>query len=98
MSKNLSLSKLDNTSELLPEKMGYKLSNQALLNKAKLWCVLHGVKINDAVFFKCRKCPNWDGDYSCSLGWGEKLTTNREMNKVSNQYDLVYCIEWIKYV
>jgi hypothetical protein len=85
----------------------HKLSNLALLKKAKLWLVLHDVNILYGAAMNCEgKCPNEDMDNSlnrCKIPWSKRLATNQKMDKVGYEGDyggktLYYCIEWVKYV
>ena len=88
----------------------HKLSNQALLNKAKLWCVLHGITIQETMRddrTHCPTCPNRNPEtHHCGLKWIDKLSTNNLMNECgyetdresSKPFKFSYCIEWIKYV
>lgn len=79
------------------------------MQKVKLWCILHGVDINNAVDMNCQKgiCPHWqdmeeeEGD-GCNLEWANKLAVNEELTKVGKEpYELnklPFCIEWVGHV
>ena len=80
----------------------HKLSNQALLNKARLWFILHHMNIHSAEW-SCRlvKCPNQRIDGVCILTWPRKMSINDDLTKIANKSDdqeIHHCIEWIKYV
>ena len=84
----------------------HKLSNQALLNKVKLWCVLHDTDIDAQARSgcNCNKCPNrlMGTGEGCKIKWGQRLATTTKMDTINHYYDSLdmtyYCIEWAKYV
>jgi len=88
--------------------MKNNLSDKALLNKAKLWCVLHHSNLEEAVDYNCQvgKCPNCklqpSGEEKCNLTWLQKLATDSNFSDVGRlgKHDLrlPICIEWVKYV
>jgi hypothetical protein len=89
----------------------YKLTNQALLNKVRLWCILHDVDIYQATQINCcSKCPNWLGkktwetlaSKNCKLEWPKRISTNKEISEIGWEPEdhcrFNFCIEWVKYV